>query len=133
MLKYSKVLITEDEAASGVILSKYLQELGCSVVGIAQNYTETIDMALNYSPDILCMDIHLGGEKDGVDAVTYLRNYLSFTLIYVTGKTDRATFHKALNQTEFTDFLIKPVSFTRLQDAFAKIPSFDSTSDTATK
>jgi response regulator of citrate/malate metabolism len=126
MSSFCKVLITEDDLTSGVMLTKYLQQLGCSVVGVARDYAETIDMALAYSPDIICMDIHLNGEKDGVDAVKYLRHVLPFTLIYVTGKTDRATFDKAVNETEFADFLIKPVSYTRLQEAFQKIIPSDS-------
>lgn len=117
MRKHKKALVVDDQKILGLVVERHLKAMGYSVVGVATTSAEAIDMALNYSPDIICMDINLNEKRDGIDTAKYLQRFLSFGLIYITGSTDRTTFLKAKLHTSFKDFLIKPLSFARLQQS----------------
>lgn len=72
--KTVKVLIVEDEGLYRDMLCKTLSsESRIQVVGAATNGTEAIRLAGELCPDVILMDIELGGEPDGIAAGHLIR------------------------------------------------------------
>lgn len=68
--------------------------------------------------DIVCMDIELGIEADGVELVRLLNALSPMTqVIYITGYIENCT---RVYRTEHTYFLVKPVDSIELADALDK-------------
>jgi len=101
------VLITEDDSISAKFLNEALLKLGYKVVAIAQTAEESISKAIEFSPDIVIMDINLPGEIDGIEATKQIRSKLNIPVIYLTGAADTDTLERAL-KTEPNGYVLKP-------------------------
>jgi CheY-like chemotaxis protein len=58
-----RVLIVEDEAVIAMALELLLEELGCSIVGIAGNVQQALEMATKGDFDLAFLDVNLNGQK----------------------------------------------------------------------
>lgn len=92
-----------------------LEELGFENILVARNLAEARTAFLKNSPDLLLMDIHLPGSKDGIDFVEEVRQSHRVPVIYLTSLDDQETFSRAkLTQPEA--FLIKPLKINQLDE-----------------
>ena len=60
------------------------------------------------------MDIGLAGDIDGVEAAGEIRTFSAVPIIFMTGYADREN-EQAIADVQPVGFLVKPVSFSRLQ------------------
>ncbi|PLX93783.1 MAG: hypothetical protein C0620_07040 [Desulfuromonas sp.] len=104
-----KILIAEDELLIANYIRDVLEAEGYEVVGIARDFQETVDLFTCHDPDLVCMDIRLKDETDGVHVAAHLRQLGTFALIYLTAHGDRENVQRA-QQTEPFGFLVKPVT-----------------------
>lgn len=113
-MKKGRILIVEDQAVIAESIREMLIRSGYRNVDIAIGADEAKRMfeAKNYT--ILLVDIDLGAEKDGIDLVASLNGTRKVPVIYLTGKTDRATMWKA-RITMPGAYLTKPVTESQLQ------------------
>lgn len=102
-----KVGIVEDEMLIAIGISDALAGLGYDVAGIANNYTEAMDMIRQEKPDILLLDIQLSGHKDGIDVAKRVQEEFNIPFIFLTANTDAATVEKA-KKTKPHAYLAKP-------------------------
>jgi CheY-like chemotaxis protein len=58
-----KVLIAEDEYLISLMLQQMLEDLGCSVVGAAENLTSALSLAAAGGADLAILDVNLGGQS----------------------------------------------------------------------
>lgn len=73
-MKPTRILIVEDEALFGELLSRTLTaEPSLEVVGMATDGEEAIRLASELNPDAVIMDIELPGEMDGIDAALEIK------------------------------------------------------------
>lgn len=105
-----RVLIVEDE----LLIANYLKEVlvleGFDVVDIARDQTGCLEKFANLRPHLVCMDIRLKGDDNGIETARKLRSIDdSFVLIYLTAHGDRALVEEA-QQTHPSGYLVKPVS-----------------------
>jgi response regulator of citrate/malate metabolism len=121
MIDRQSILIVEDESAVALMLARFAEKLGYEIVGQAVTAEEAITSALESKPDIILMDIKLAGSTNGITLAKYLQSVISFRLIYITGIIDREVFNSAVEETTFTDFLLKPVSIFRLRESLMKV------------
>jgi DNA-binding LytR/AlgR family response regulator len=101
------ILVVEDEPIVALDLVTGLENAGYEIAGIATNSRDAKSLFLNNPIDITLMDIHLKGEKDGIDTVKELMEIRSTPVIYLTAFTDPATITRVKN-TYPAAFLTKP-------------------------
>jgi len=111
-----KVLIVEDESIVAMDLAAGLEKDGYEVAGIADNATEAMELFNEHAVDIILMDVHIIGKKDGIDTAAELLQQRSVPLIYLTAFTDAKTIERA-KSTHPAAFLAKPYSITNVRIA----------------
>jgi DNA-binding LytR/AlgR family response regulator len=102
-----KVGIIEDEMIIALGIAEALGELGYDVTDPAINYTEAIEMISREKPDILLLDIQLGGNKDGIDVAERVNRDFNIPFIFLTANADVATVARAKNVAPHA-YLVKP-------------------------
>jgi PAS domain S-box-containing protein len=115
------ILLVEDNESNIMTISEYLIKLGFQVVE-ARNGREALELAAQYIPDLILMDIYMP-VMDGLEATRSLRKnerfatipILAVTALAMPGDRDRCL------EAGADDFLTKPVS---LKNLYEKIKSF---------
>ncbi len=116
----AKILIVEDELILATTLKEILESLGYTVTGIAASFEATLDHVVQERPDVVLMDIHLQGVRDGIDAATLLEETFQIPVLYLTGQADRDTLVRVY-QSRPSVYLRKPVSREELAVAIALV------------
>lgn len=80
-----KILLVEDEVLIGMMLKKKLVQKGYSVCGVCTTGIKAIEIAQERLPDVVVMDVSLGGGLSGVETARIIQQYLDATLIFYTG------------------------------------------------
>ena len=112
-----KIGIVEDESIVALGIIQVLTELGYDVTKVAANYTQAIEIAEREKPDLILIDILLGGHKDGIDLAWTIKKEFNIPFIFLTANSDAATVDRA-KKTEAQAYLIKPF---RKNELFAAI------------
>jgi DNA-binding LytR/AlgR family response regulator len=110
------ILVVEDEPIIALDLSTGLRQFGYTIAGIAENASEAIQAFTSNEVDIVLMDIHLQGDKDGIDTVGELLKIRPVPIIYLTSYTDNATVQR-VKKTFPAAFLSKPYTVANVQVA----------------
>ncbi len=105
----SRVLIVEDELLIANYIRDVLEREGYPVVGIGRDYDQAMALFKQHRPHLVCMDIGIKGDSDGIALAEELRQINSFSLIYLTAYGDRTNVQRAQKTGPF-GFLVKPVS-----------------------
>ncbi len=113
----TKVGILDDEVIICETLNKYLLELGYNVPDYAMNYNEALNLIAIHKPDIMLLDINIGGNKTGIDVADYIRKNYNMPLIFISSYSDKNTLQSAI-ETQPNGYLLKP--FTK-NDLYAAI------------
>ena len=90
-----RILIVEDEAIVALDITQKLEQLGYTITGNASNYDEAVYQAQTTLPDLVLMDIHLRGEKDGIEAARTILDQMDIPVVYLTAYSDTETLRKA--------------------------------------
>ena len=90
-----KIAVVEDEIIIADNICESLESLGYNVLEPAITYTEGKELIDNERPDIVILDIHLSGKKDGVDLALYIRDNYDIPFIFLTAHADKATVERA--------------------------------------
>lgn len=106
--KLTNVLIVEDEALLAEELSERLSRLGFKVIGMEATADGAMRAAKVSRPDVVLMDIHLIGPRDGIHAADHIYRDLDIPVIYLTAHSDTATLKRARTTAPFA-FLLKPL------------------------
>jgi signal transduction histidine kinase/DNA-binding response OmpR family regulator len=101
------ILVVDDEIIIARDLEARLQSMDFEVVAIASTGAEAIDLAAEYLPDLILMDIVLKGNMDGIEAAAEIRKRFHCPVIYVTAYTDDRTLQRA-KVTEPFGYIVKP-------------------------
>jgi DNA-binding LytR/AlgR family response regulator len=103
-----RILIVEDDPIIGADLEDRLQELGYETLGPIDTGEEAIAFFdQNPTPDLVLMDIQLGGQLDGIETVRQIQQKHIATFIFLTSNSDDATFTRA-KSVKPNAFLSKP-------------------------
>jgi CheY-like chemotaxis protein len=82
----SSVLIVEDDALIALHLQELLQNAGYTVPDPVSSGEEAIGRAgLPAAPDIILMDIGLGGDLDGFETARRIRQIVDIPVIFLSG------------------------------------------------
>lgn len=102
-----KILVVEDEFITSADLIACLEQMGFIVPASTDAGEEVYDLACQYVPDLILMDINLKGRMTGIEAADIVKEKLDIPVVFLTGQSDEATIQKAI-ETEPFGYIIKP-------------------------
>jgi diguanylate cyclase (GGDEF)-like protein len=107
MTQPSKILIVEDEAIIAMELESRLIQMGYHVIGTCASGAAVFESIAAQRPDIILMDIHLQGGKDGIALSIEIEARFDIPIVYLTAHSDEATLQRA-KATKPYGYLLKP-------------------------
>ena len=110
-----RVLLVDDDQLIRFVHHMFIERAGHEVVGVAEEETQAVKMALELKPDVVIMDIRLEDGTNGISAMQTIQETLNIPAIYISGNSDNKTMDEA-GKTNMKAFLVKPVT----QDEIAK-------------
>ena len=111
-----KVLVIEADSILSQGLSAGLQQYGYTIAGIAGQAEEAVRLFKENDADIILVNIHLPGDKDGIDTVLELMKIKRVPVIYLMAVADAVTIGR-IKQTYPVAFLIKPYNSSNISIA----------------
>lgn len=115
-----KALVVEDEENIRELIKRFLEMHieGVSLFGEASSVSEAINLTKNSTPDLILLDIRLGGET-GFDFLENL-NKPNIPVIFITAYREYV-FEVFKTKQTIIDFISKPVGIDELQKAIINI------------
>jgi len=110
-----RILLVDDDQLIRFVHQMFIERAGHEVVGLAEEETQAVRMALELKPDLVIMDIRLEDGTNGISAMHTIQQTLNIPAIYISGNSDNKTMEDA-EKTIMKAFLVKPVT----QDEIAK-------------
>ena len=102
-----KILVVEDETILALQLKMNLQKFGYTISGVEVSADDAMRHVDVHLPDMVLLDIHLKGEKNGTDAGRYIWQNHKIPIVYLTSYCDNATLKMAM-ESEPYGYLSKP-------------------------
>ena len=102
-----KILIVEDAALIAARVQCMLEEVGYQIPLIVSSGEEALKHVARLRPDLILMDICLGGKMDGVETAEQIRIRYEIPVIFMTGSADDKTLERA-SLAEPVGYLVKP-------------------------
>lgn len=113
-----KLLIADDEAPARNRLRELLSEMShINIVAEAKNGQEVLNLASNYQPDIVLLDIRMP-DIDGIEAAQHLQKMAKPPAVIFTTAYD--SYAMQAFDMNAVDYLLKPIRIERLQTALHK-------------
>jgi len=113
-----RILIVEDELIIAEDMSNMLSNMGYTIVGIAMDFEEAITLLNEDKPDLILLDVNLGGKKDGINLAEEINLTYNIPFIFTTSYSDTATLERA-KKTNPVNYLVKPFKSEQLFTAIA--------------
>jgi two-component system cell cycle sensor histidine kinase/response regulator CckA len=102
-----KVLVVEDEGLIAHDIASRLQALGHQVVATVETADEAVEQSVGV--DLVLMDIHIDGKRDGITAAQEVRARHHVPVVFLTAHADRSTLERAKAAGPF-GYIVKPLS-----------------------
>ena len=104
-----RALIVDDEFLIAFDLESSMRELGFDVCTVASNERDAIELAKSHPPDVVVMDVYLGGTRAGIEAARWLRDVCEARIVFVTAHSDAETLERIHTVMPSVPVLSKPV------------------------
>ena len=102
-----QILIVEDEFIIAMDMQDRLRNMGYAVPDVTSTGEQAIDKAAMARPDLVLMDINLGGDMDGIAAAKEIRRRFNIPVVYLASYADEETLGRA-KATEPSGYILKP-------------------------
>ncbi|MBK8398478.1 MAG: HDOD domain-containing protein [Leptospiraceae bacterium] len=119
---YSSIIVDEGSIDRS-LLRRFLQSEKFDIINESSNAEDVLNFLVNSSkiPDLVCIDLHLPGPKNGVDVIKEInQSYPTIKIIVISAVEDRSLIQSLLNL-KIHAFLRKPYSRAAISDRFAKV------------
>jgi len=103
----ARIMVVEDEGLVGRQLQKELKRFGYEVPCVVRTGEEAIERADELRPDLILMDIRLGGALDGIDTASRIHQRLDVPITFLTSYVDEGTLSRAKAAAP-AGYLLKP-------------------------
>ena len=107
-MKQNRILIVEDDNIAAKYLLAKLDQFGYEVCGVAETGQQAISLAAETKPDLILMDINLGGRIDGIQAAERIKSSQNIALVFITAYADDDIIQRA-KLTGPHGYLTKPI------------------------
>ena len=101
-----KVVVAEDEALIRMDIVEALTDAGYDVVGQAANGDEAVELAREFNPDVVVMDVKMPG-KDGITAATEIAKENIAPVVMLTAFSQQSLVEKAADAGAMA-YVVKP-------------------------
>ena len=108
-----RILIVEDELIIAEDMSNMLSNMGYRITGIAMDFEEALQLIDEQRPDLILLDVNLGGKKDGIHLAEVINDTYHIPFIFTTSYSDTATLERA-KKTNPVNYLVKPFKHEQL-------------------
>lgn len=108
-----RILITEDDNVSALLLKKALEKNNHEIVGVAATGEEALNFLDENEVDLVMMDINLGGDLDGIKTTEIINEKYDIPVVYLTASSDEDTLQKIAG-TNPSAYVIKPFNIREL-------------------
>ncbi len=102
-----RILVVEDEIIVAMEIQDRLEDLGYDVLDTLTTGEAVLDRVTDLQPDLILMDIMLGGSLDGIETAQRVNDVMSVPVVFLTAYSDDATLERAKATTPF-GYLVKP-------------------------
>ena len=102
-------LIVDDEFLIAFDLESSMRELGFDVCTVASNERDAIELAKSQPPDVVIMDVYLGGARTGIETARWLKEVCDVPVVFVTAHSDDGTLERIHDVVPGAPVLSKPV------------------------
>ena len=102
------ILIVEDDGILATHMQDMLVRLGYTALAPAATGEAAIEVVKAQPPDLVLMDIKLGGEMDGITAAGLIQSIANVPIVYLSGYSQDPLLQQA-KVTEPYGYLVKPV------------------------
>ena len=131
-----KILLVEDELIIAEDMTNMLERIGYEVIGSAIDFEEAIEILENEKPDLILLDVNLGGKRDGIDLAEEINKRFDIPFIFTTSYTDGPTIERA-KKTHPINYLVKPFKqgqlYTAIEIAMLNLAKKEETTKTTTE
>jgi DNA-binding LytR/AlgR family response regulator len=111
-----KILLVEDELIIAEDMTNMLERIGYEIIGSAMDFDEAIEILETEKPDLILLDVNLGGKKDGIHLAEEINKRFEIPFIFTTSHTDGVTIERA-KKTQPINYLVKPFKQAQLYTA----------------
>lgn len=108
-----KILITEDDTVSALLLKKALEKNEHEIIGMADSGEKALEILEHHQADIVMMDINLAGQLDGIKTTEIINEKFNIPVVYLTASSDSETLLKVAG-TNPSAYVIKPFNIREL-------------------
>jgi DNA-binding NarL/FixJ family response regulator len=116
-----RALIVDDEFLIAFDLESSMRELGFDVCTVASNERDAIELAKSSRPDVVVMDVYLGGTRAGIETARWLREVCDVPIVFVTAHSDADTMERIHTVMPSAPVLSKPVYQETLANAVSAV------------
>lgn len=103
-----KIFIVEDEIIAAESLIIDLEKLGYHIAGRCSDGDKALKKIIQAKPDLVLMDIHIKGEKDGIILAEELTKLSPpIPVVYLTAYADDKTLHRVIKTSPY-GYIVKP-------------------------
>ena len=95
--------------------------MGFDVCTVASNEKDAIELAKRNPPDVVVMDVYLGGTRARIEAARWLREVCGVPVVFVTAHRDAETLERIHAVVPTAPVLSKPVYRQTLADAVTAV------------
>ena len=101
------ILVVEDNGVIALQIGELLEKNGYRISGTTAYGEEAVTMAQKQKPDLICMDIELMGQIDGIETTQKIHGHADVPIIYLTAYSDGKSFARAKETAPYS-YLVKP-------------------------
>ena len=120
MNKALKVSIVEDDKVIMSLTAQRVTKLGYLVHSQFETGETAIQQLPESLPDIIIMDINLGGDIDGIEVALTLQKQHNIPFVFVSSHRDDETINR-VKKVEGAEYIVKPFTADMLNDKIKKI------------
>ena len=110
--------MVEDEVIIAMDIAMQLRELGHEPVGHATHGEQAIDMARQFLPDLVLMDVHLASAMDGITAAEAIRAQSETGIVFLSAFDTHANRSRA-EAVKPVGYITKPFDTEELRKVLA--------------
>jgi len=116
----AKILIAEDELLIAMDIKQKLEEIGYEVTSLVSTALEAITKAETDKPDLILMDVQLGGSLTGIEAANIISYKNNLPIIFLTTPLNEHLIYEVKSRIEH-EHLLKPLDEPQLSLIIEKV------------